>query len=64
MSLKTSLTVIALVCLLSYIASKIFLFLGVPASAYMVYLLFGYVVAFWQAVLPEDPVDLFSVGEE
>ena len=64
MSLKTKLTLIALVSLLSYIASKIFVFLGVPASAYMVYLLFGYVLAFWQAVLPEDPVDLFSVEKD
>ena len=60
MTLKTKLAMIGLVILLSYVATRIFVFLGVPPSTYVVYLLFGYVVAFWQAVLPEDPVNLFS----
>lgn len=63
MSLATNLSILALLSLLSYIATRLFLFFGIAPSVYIIYLLFGYVLGIWNIVLPEDPVDLFSVDK-
>lgn len=61
MTIKTNLMIMALVSLVSYIASTIFIFFGVPASTYIIYLLYGFMLGIWNATLPEDPVELFKM---
>ena len=62
MSLKRSLGIVALLSLLAYIASRLFMFFGVKSSTYLIYIMFGYVVAFWNIVLPEDPEKTFQLS--
>ena len=37
---------------------------GVSPSVYFIYLVYGYVLGFWNMLLPEDPVDLFSIEKK
>ena len=64
MSIKTNLTILGLLSLLSYIAARLFMFFGVSPSVYFIYLVYGYVLGFWNMLLPVDPVDLFSIEKK
>ena len=64
MSFKTSVLVLALFSLISYIASKIFLFFGIPSSTYLIYLIYGYALGIWNMTLPAEPIDLFANSEK
>jgi len=64
MSLKTALLILGLISLLSYIASKIFLFFGIPTSTYLIYLLYAYALGIWNLALPSSSPDIFTTKNE